>query len=1531
MRIVIDLQGAQSSGSRNRGIGRYTLSLVQAIVRNKGEHEVIIALNGLFLDSIEPIRAAFEGLLPQANIRVWQAPGPVNRLNTDNDWRRRTAELIREAFLASLRPDMVLVTSLFEAFFDDAVTSIGSLSLTIPTSVILYDLIPLIHRHPYLENPAVEAWYENKLDHLRRADLLLAISESSRQESIRHLSFSPEQAVNISTAADPHFLPQQVNKKEESEIRQRYSLQRPFVMYASVPDYRKNHEGLIRAYARLSKQLRASHQLLLACSSYTPNHDRLKELAKNQGLLDDEVVIIGFVTDVDLIILYNLCKTFVFPSWHEGFGLPALEAMSCGRAVIAANTSSLPEVIGRDDALFDPHSDESIADKLTQVLSDSGFRQQLEQHGLKQAKCFSWDASAVKAIVAMEASHANLKYSQAVAHAVGRRPKLAYISPLPPERSGISDYSAQLLPELARHYDIEVIVAQDSISNSWINANCPVRTVEWFKAHANHYDRVLYHFGNSHFHQHMFELLDIVPGTIVLHDFFLGHIAEYIGAASGNGNTWPSTLYEEHGYALINERFKGDISNVVWNNPCNLRVLQKALGVIVHSEDSKRLATLWHGEHSADEWSTIPLMRTPALETDRGESRNFLSIDKDVFVVCSFGLLGPNKNNHRLLDSWLASKLAQNDKCVLVFVGENSAGEYGIKLLERIASSGLQARIRITGWTDTVTFQHYLTAADVGVQLRTLSRGETSAAVLDCMNYGLATIVNSHGSLADLPNDGVWKLSDEFGDEQLIEALESLWREAPRRKKLGEKAREIVLTRHAPRTCADQYVMAIEGMYRAAISDVNALSHALIQIDQVEPGPAQVNAWVDMASAIAMSIPPQPCPRQLLIDISALVQADIKTGIQRVVRSILHELLTNPPAGFRVEPVYATHAHGYRYARAFTLSFLGCPESSLADEPIEFNNGDFYLGLDLHHNGVLHHEAFYQQMRHYGVQVFFVVYDLLPVLCPDVFPEGVYSLHASWLNAISQTDGAICISRAVAGELSEWLTLVGPERLRPFKLGWVHLGADVKSSVPTIGLPGDANHLMRALSKRPTFLMVGTVEPRKGHLQTLSAFEQLWAEGADVNLIVVGHEGWKGMSNDKRRTIPLITSRLLNHPKRESHLFWLQGISDEYLEKIYAASTCLIAASEGEGFGLPLIEAAQHKLPIIARDIPVFREVAGVHALYFSGLTPNALANCVREWLALDKAGQAPQSDTMPWLTWKQSTQNLLDVMLGGQWYQQWMPDDVYRFWGGDSRLNTQVGKRTGRNMVSAGEAGYLLYGPYIPLVAGKYWVMIRGGIGENGLAGAHMDAVTDKGSVLLGKSVLSEPDENGNFVALLISLDVPCTDLEVRVWVSKNTDLHVSMIEIAPWQDEQETSNTEPGDISEVDSPDREAASIEPADRQEMTRGMSFSPPVAEPAPDAMLVEVEAEVSQQELAESSALVQPALSAPSNKFAVVNDDSDPFPAPQSAEVEMLFDSAQASNDPSAPGVMPIPSAAQNKWQPTSTERNRAKTKRKKNR
>jgi len=964
MRIVIDLQGLQG-GSRQRGIGRYTQSLAQAIIRISGKHEVILAVNGFFKETVDAIFSDFRDLLPEENIRVWQSLAPVNHLDPANAWRRSSTELLREAFLASLNPDIILIGSLFEGFDNDVVCSIGKFSATLPTAVILYDLIPLINRQTYLHNPMVESWYENKLVELQQADLLLAISESSRQEALTFLGVAPETCVNISAAVDQQFHPQKISKELDADIRAKYHLDRPFLMYTGGDDPRKNMEGLIRAYARLPKSLRLANQLAIVCKLSSQSHHNLIQLAKREGLGLDEVIFTGFVPDEELITLYQLCMAVVFPSLHEGFGLPVLEAMSCGKAVIGSNTSSVPEVIGFEDALFDPRDDAAIAKKLEQVLTDKVFRRNLEEHCFRQAKCFSWEATALVAIKAME-SFDNKQTKTSFKHAhCSRPPKLAYISPLPPEKSGISYYSAELLPELASYYDIDIITTQDSISESRIKANYQTRNIAWFKANAHQYDRVLYHFGNSSFHQHMFALLEEIPGVVVLHDFFLSGIIAHMEMHGGLPNHWSKSLYESHGYKALAARYRkgSETHKVIMEYPCNLRVLRHALNIIVHSRHAKQLAETWYGADFVSSWSIVPHLRAATIKNTRMAARAKLKFQQDDFIVCSFGLLGHTKLNHRLLSAWASSSMASNSRCFLIFAGDDSGGAYGVELRDQIKDT---KRVRITKWLEPDEFQDYLAAADLAVQLRTCSRGESSGTVLDCMGYGLPTIVNAEGSMAELPEDAVCMLSQGFSDEELKTALESLWQDATYRQTLGRKAREVITLHHSPKNCAKSYIQAIENSYLGAKTGVPQLISAIANLDPVQRKGELTRV---LAQAITQSIPAPYNKRQLFVDISALVHKKVIADTQLPMQKKLEELLNNPPDGFYVEPVYASLKKGYRYARRFTQNFLGCPNWILSDEVLEFHAGDVFLGCDQTLNNLAVHQEFFQKLRHHGIKL----------------------------------------------------------------------------------------------------------------------------------------------------------------------------------------------------------------------------------------------------------------------------------------------------------------------------------------------------------------------------------------------------------------------------------------------------------------------------------------------------------------------------------------------------------------------------------
>lgn len=1248
MKLLIDLQAAQA-GNGQRGIGRYAMGLTEALLRQAAGHEVWIALNDAFPETIESLRAAFDTLLPQRRIVVWKAPTPAAGNDPANGWRRAAGEVLRESFFASIDPDVAFVPSLFEGLFDDAVTSVGVIADGSRTAVTIHDLIPLIEPDRYLSDPAVEAAYQRKITSIRRAGLWLAVSDWSRREAIERLDLPPGKAFVVPNAADSRFRQVTLTRSETETTLGRFGLTRPFLMYTGGGDPRKNIEGLLGAYARLPGAIRASHQLAIVCATDSESVAAIRRCAQRAGLAQDELVLTGFVSDADLVALYNLCRAFCFPSLLEGFGLPALEAMQCGAPTIGAGVAGIPEVIGRADALFDPRDEEELAAKLEQVLTDRVYRQGLIEHGLERARSYSWQESASRAWASFERHQKEMATPSrhAPLTTVTRRPRLAYISPLPPERTGIAEYSAELLPELSRYYDIDVIVSRLPVADPWVSANCPAYDAGWFDENAHLYDRILYHFGNSVFHRHMFDLFGRHPGVVVLHDFYLSGIIAHMDIHEGREGFWPQSLYRSHGYPAIQELDSGqDNADVVWKYPANLAVLQNALGVIVHNEYCRTLGAHHYGRAFVARWEVIPQLRRASYDSTREAARRALGFAEHDFVVCSFGVMGPIKLNDRLLRAWLASDCARAAGHHLVFVGEDAGGQYAEQIRRMIGEAASASGVRITGFTTAEEYRQYLSAADVAVQLRTLSRGETSRAVLDCMAHGLPIVTNAHGALAELPGDCAVMLPEEFIDAHLISAIDSLRADAALRAQLGVKARAYLREHHSPRLAAERYRAAIDGFTLSGREAVKARAvAALTGLESTQSGKPE---WLTAARALYRNIPWANPQRQLLVDVSELVRKDVGTGIQRMVRSILRELIRTPPANYRIEPVWATEeSRGYRYARAFTERFLGCTRHALRDAPLDHRPGDLFLGLDLQPHVVPRQAESYAEMRRNGVEICFIVYDLLPLVMPRHFAPGAAEIHGRWLSTVATfADRLICVSRAVADEVIQWLDASQKPRGRALQIGWVHLGADFDPA-PREQVPSRPYAVPASFAAAPSFLMVGTIEPRKCHAQALDAFEKLWARGVDVGLVIVGRQGWM---------VEKLIARIRTHRERDRRLIWLEHVSDDDLEALYASCSCLLAASEGEGFGLPLIEAGRHGLPILARDIPVFREVAGPHARYFHAASADDLAGAVEAWLASFAAGTHEKSDRLPWLAWAESAERLKSLLLGNGWYADWPP-----------------------------------------------------------------------------------------------------------------------------------------------------------------------------------------------------------------------------------------------------------------------------------
>lgn len=390
--------------------------------------------------------------------------------------------------------------------------------------------------------------------------------------------------------------------------------------------------------------------------------------------------------------------------------------------------------------------------------------------------------------------------------------------------------------------------------------------------------------------------------------------------------------------------------------------------------------------------------------------------------------------------------------------------------------------------------------------------------------------------------------------------------------------------------------------------------------------------WLQHPMSEKPAPPHVKAEKQLLIDVSVIIRNDARTGIQRVVRALLLQLLKQPPAGCRVRPIFATRKRGYHYAPDH-FGLLGVQPSSLGgSRAVEVGPGDIFLGLDLAAHLLPLHRTELAHWKRSGAKIHVVVYDLLPVLHPYWFNPKTTRIFREWLRTVAIfADGIICNSNAVKAELDGWLPEQYSLATGAIPVNTIPLGADIQSSAPSRGLPENVDQLLKTFASKPTVLMVGTLEPRKGHSQVLTAFEKLWKQGRDINLVIVGRPGWKTES---------LQRQLRSHPQGQARLHWLDNASDELLELLYTRCTGVLVASQGEGFGLPLIEAMHYNKPVLARNIPVFREIGGNSVTYFSGVSIDSFINDMEFWLSNIDLRQTRHS--APQCTWQDSARELL-------------------------------------------------------------------------------------------------------------------------------------------------------------------------------------------------------------------------------------------------------------------------------------------------
>ncbi len=1005
MRLIFDLFPCQTD-SRLRGIGRYCLSLAKAMAAARGDHELRLFANGLYPDSAADLRHAFGDSLPPGAVSAYTHP-PLSGIGIDEPHEENTASALIQTAYQAARADAVLFSSPFEGWCERGMAAQPDAVLPSGLRVaILYDFIPLLFPAQHLDpSPAYAAWFRSRLANLQHVDLFLAISEATRSDAIGLLDIAPERVVNIGGAADAHFRVLEDREAVAATV-QRLGVRRPFVLYTGNGDYRKNLDGMLQAYAQLDPALRASFQLVV---NQVGDGDRFRAQMRRAGLREDEVVVTGRIDDAALLALYNACTVFVFPSLYEGFGLPVLEAMHCGAPVIAANNSSIPEVTGREDALFDAAAPASIAASMTKVLSDHAWRAELARHSLERARSFDWDTTARRAWRAIE-------------HARPRQARAA---------NGLT---------------IAVVAAGQGMDNT----------------------RVVLAGLEAHHTLTPFDANELAATRLP------GGADRARAALAARLANFDAVLYVADGAAL---------------SPALVHLMRGAPGVL---------------------WLTGPAGAAPAHAPDPG------------LMLRDAGLQG--------LNAWLAS---------------GKAAAPGRSLHEAL-------------------YCLVLDDASAPAQLR--------------RRHGLAlpplALLDTAGSA---PSDQAARLA-----ALLAEAHERGWRGAAARIAAGWHGR---------------------------------------QVGAVEVEVVSMHAQANLMSGRA--------PR-LLIDVTQLVRTDAQSGIQRVVRNVARELCLLDED---LPPIELVHLHDGRLHRAGAIAarLLGHPTGAIPDAVIDIHPGDLLFMVDSSWEQYPQFVPVFDSVRRLGGRIVTVVYDLIPLRMPQFCSAGLVDVFQRWFGmAVRHSDMLLCISGAVRDDVALYINEYGMRPAHWLQLDYWRLGADIVPESHDQAVRPEVA-AMAADAGTPLFLMVGTIEPRKGHIAVLDAFDALWAQGSDARLCLAGKEGWE---------VDTLMRRIRQHPELNQRLFFVERFTDAEINLCYSRAHALLAASVAEGYGLPIVEAAQHQVPVIATDIPVFREVAGPGAAYFPLGDREALMALVQRFATLGLAERQAMAAQVDILTWRESARH---------------------------------------------------------------------------------------------------------------------------------------------------------------------------------------------------------------------------------------------------------------------------------------------------
>ncbi len=693
-----------------------------------------------------------------------------------------------------------------------------------PVVATFYDVIPLLFPEHYLDGWPYREHYFHTLDFVRSATRLLAISECARDDAVEQLGIDAARIDVAWPIPDEVFrpLPHHLLEKLFLIMGARFRVPARYLLTVTYPHHCKNLTTFLRGYALLPATLRTELPLIVCCHLDENGLHAVRSIAAELGVADD-LVITGLVSDEELSALYNRATIVVHPSRYEGFGLPVAEAMRCGAPVVTTTASSLPEVAGDAAVLVDPDDPQGFADAIARVAGDPEARRTMRDRGFAQVRRFNPDQLAR---TTLDCYRAAIRTGD-VATVPGDRPRyrLAIWTPLPPQQTGIADYSAELLDGLAPECDIEVFVDDGVLPADDLRRRHRIQNFRSFdRRHAQRpFDAVVYQVGGSMFHHYMAEALEAHPGIVVLHDLMWSHVLFTHAGERLDLDPFYRQLADLEGEHAVDElRAIQHDPDSLWRflalHPMLERVIGASLAQIVHFDGG---ADELRGRYPGSNPKTVvmgvgdPYADHPGLKASIARCR--IGIDPGAFVIGVYGIVHPVKRIDACVRA-LPALVALRPDTVLLVVGRPLDPVHEEDLAKLAAELGVTAHVRFTGHLGKDEFDTHLIAADVVVNLRTPFLQHMSATFMRAVAAAKPVLISDIPDWRFLPDSCCRRVpTDDAEVPVLLQHLLALAADGTTRAEMSAAARTYFEQEGTIATMASRYLAVIESVIESAV------------------------------------------------------------------------------------------------------------------------------------------------------------------------------------------------------------------------------------------------------------------------------------------------------------------------------------------------------------------------------------------------------------------------------------------------------------------------------------------------------------------------------------------------------------------------------------------------------------------------------------------------------------------------------------------------------------------------------------------